>query len=488
VVTVRKSARVILTLLALAGFSLPAASQVGTDQTSGSSTGPWLDDFHQLLSEMSAHYANLDWAVNERHVNLPTLRQQTETKLSEAKSEREARKVISEFLQSFGDGHLEIKWSGSGNATPASARPSDVCERLGYTAHALQGVDFSVLSSFKQLQTEESKVFPAGLLRLDNSTIVGVLRIGLFTEHAFPGACEQARQKLNIAQDAQCDTACSRRLGDATANLLTATLAKLEQTLRQAGATALLVDVTHNGGGSDWVEAPPRALSPVSLEESRFGFIRHEHWTKQLQERLQDVETDIKNNKGPADVLQDAAKKLQSGIEESSRPCNRADVWQTGKINCSLVVDNLLFTSGILAYAEPGSFNSLESRQTLFHPGRYEYQQEPDRLPLYVVVDRDTWSAAEYFVALLQDNQAAIILGEITGGAGCGYTNGGIPTKLRNSGAEVNMPDCVRFRADGSNEVNGITPDVLVPWADRDSSYQRARKLQLALQARRTGL
>jgi hypothetical protein len=72
---------------------------------------------------------------------------------------------------------------------------------------------------------------------------------------------------------------------------------------------------------------------------------------------------------------------------------------------------------------------------------------------------------------------AGTIVGESTGGAGCGYTNGGIPTTLKNSGAKVKMPDCVRFRADGSDEVNGIIPDSLVPWPREGSDYQRAMKL-----------
>jgi C-terminal processing protease CtpA/Prc len=103
-------------------------------------------------------------------------------------------------------------------------------------------------------------------------------------------------------------------------------------------------------------------------------------------------------------------------------------------------------------------------------------------MPLLVVVDRNSWSAAEYFAAVLHDNRAARIVGELTGGAGCGYTNAGISTSLSNSGAVVRMPDCVRLRADGSNEVAGITPDVLVPWAPRDTPFQRASKLAQALE------
>lgn len=55
--------------------------------------------------------------------------------------------------------------------------------------------------------------------------------------------------------------------------------------------------------------------------------------------------------------------------------------------------------------------------------------------------------------------------------------------KLKNSGGEVEMPDCVRFRADGSNESGGITPDVLVPWTKHDSSFQRVKKLIAALES-----
>ena len=92
-------------------------------------------------------------------------------------------------------------------------------------------------------------------------------------------------------------------------------------------------------------------------------------------------------------------------------------------------------------------------------------------------MDGDTWSAAEYFAAILQDNGAATILGNVTGGAGCGYTNGGIPSTLKNSRAVVKMPDCVRLRKDGSNENVGVVPDVWIPWTVHDNSYTSAQKL-----------
>jgi C-terminal processing protease CtpA/Prc len=78
---------------------------------------------------------------------------------------------------------------------------------------------------------------------------------------------------------------------------------------------------------------------------------------------------------------------------------------------------------------------------------------------------------------MLRDNNAATVIGYPTLGAGCGYTNGGIPTTLKNSGARVRMPDCVRYRLNGTNEINGITPDVWVPWRQNDSPFQRVKRV-----------
>jgi hypothetical protein len=77
--------------------------------------------------------------------------------------------------------------------------------------------------------------------------------------------------------------------------------------------------------------------------------------------------------------------------------------------------------------------------------------------PLAVLVDNETWSAAEEFAALLQDNHAAVIVGTRTGGAGCGHTWGGTPTVLENSGAafkarliQKHLPDALALAADSA--------------------------------------
>ena len=101
--------------------------------------------------------------------------------------------------------------------------------------------------------------------------------------------------------------------------------------------------------------------------------------------------------------------------------------------------------------------------------------------PVIVLVDEQTASAAEEFAALRQDNRAAFVLGSRTAGLGCGHTWGGTPTRLANSGAILNLPDCARFRADGTNEVRGVFPDLLLPWRAIDGAAFRARMLEAVL-------
>jgi peptidase S41-like protein len=446
---------------------------------------PWLEDFGQLRSEMSSHYANLEYAVKDRRMDLPALRRETEEKLSTSCSEADARKAMEAFLSAFGDGHLELDWPKpeSGTAQDKAAETGSLCVRLGYKKFGFKpGIEFSALPGFTAIGGEGADWFPGGILRASDSVRLGVIRIAILSEHAYPEACEQTTAALKLAPTAKCDEQCENDVERETANRLTDEIVHRAEQLRASGATAILVDITRNGGGSNWAEAPPRALSSVPLMEAHAEFIRHEHWTKQLQDHLAEVEADLKSGAEPTGVLQDAAARLRSGIAQSQQPCDRSQVWVNEQFSCSLLVDGALFDAG-LRYAAPGSFASWKSRTLLFDPLRYKYSESGGRLPLVVAVDANTWSAAEYFAAVLQDNQAATIVGTVTGGAGCGYTDGGIPTTLKNSHAAVKMPDCVRLRRNGMNEAAGVTPDVLIPWSAHDSPAIKAEKLLESLKS-----
>jgi C-terminal processing protease CtpA/Prc len=96
-------------------------------------------------------------------------------------------------------------------------------------------------------------------------------------------------------------------------------------------------------------------------------------------------------------------------------------------------------------------------------------------------VDGGTGSASEQFAAVLQDNKAAVIFGAPTAGAGCGHTNGGTPTTLTHSEGILELPDCARIRRDGSNEVGGIDPDILIGFRTTDGMRRKGLRVAPAL-------
>jgi hypothetical protein len=437
---------------------------------------------------MSSHYANLEFAVISRRMDLPKLKQETERRIKDANDEDQERRIFQNFLDSFGDGHLGIHWprKAESSSTPPPITQT-LCDRLGYTYHRKEGIDFSLLPDFHSLDDLDAQLFPGGILSLEGMPRMGIVRIANFGETGYPEACQEAVQQLHMPTEeydaCKPESQCGGEVRRATGNLLTRDLVRRVASLQKAGAQRLLIDITNNDGGSNWVLPVVRSVSPIPLEDMRIAFIKNPHWTRDFRSQLVDVEADLKAKKQPEETLGSARTTLQKAIALSEEKCNLSSVWTTGERPCSLLVPDLIYFSGLLPYAKPDVFSGFESMSVLFHPLWYTYAERQNSLPVAVLVNGHTWSSAEYFAAILQDNKAAQIIGQLTGGAGCGYTNGGIPVVLKNSGAQVKMPDCVRLRADGSNEVVGITPDLLVPWADRDSPFQRAHKLEVVLRA-----
>src|ERR1700687_1721287 len=190
----------LLMLASRAGSSAPSPSPPDSGIESNVGWGEperqgWLRDFRQLIDEMSSHYANLEWAVKERHMDLARLRSETEGKILSASNAEEERRVFRDFAAAFGDGHLSITWPQE-NKAPTGSLPPDggsgsgfLCARLGYSGRGRAGLDLSSLQGFRPVPDADQSGFPGGILRLAADSAVGGLRISLFSEKAFLGAC-----------------------------------------------------------------------------------------------------------------------------------------------------------------------------------------------------------------------------------------------------------------------------------------------------------
>jgi hypothetical protein len=247
---------------------------------------PWIADLQQVREVVTAHYANLEWAVKDRGVDLPAAYARAETGLGKAGGEAEARRLMSAFLSGFGDGHLRVEWpttqpvGAPAPTTPsAPARPGNaesLCGELGFSSW---GEDTRAvarrLPGYEPLrETPAAKYFPAGTIRREGRTI-GVLRIHLFMPQSRPDLCREVLAAAPEPNDGPCDVFCRNRLMARIEAHYSDALAQQLDALNKAGADVLLLDLAGNGGGSDWVGAAARMISPKPLRAQPLGLIRH---------------------------------------------------------------------------------------------------------------------------------------------------------------------------------------------------------------------
>lgn len=493
-------------LLVLAGLGLIGFAAYGIHDRVTFSREAWKADFAQLLDHTSKVYANLEWA-QQKGVDLPKLRRDTLEALDRAESNAEAREAIRAFTRAFGDGHfvvhrvklskrLERWWRSlrapaSSEETPLTAQtPADVaCARLGF-GPSTEAPRFDVTAHGGELVAAEHPAdaqFPAGTVPLAGGAKLGLLRIGTFGLERYGASCQEAWAAFRTTLQGTCHEVCQEEF--VYTKVPTALLKALERRidqLEQRGVTGLAVDVTGNGGGTDWVEAAARVFSPREVSGIRIQAIRHPHWQTRSAELLKELETALQTPglaEGDRVLLAEAIARQRAFHAEVSAPCDRSGLWEGKPVACSGLTATPRYSTGVLPRVPAGALAKLEIRTALDKTLAYDFTPGRFRGPLYVLIDGGTGSAAEAFAAVLADTGGATLLGTRTVGAGCGYTNGGVPAKLTHSGLEVRMPDCVRLRADGTNEVDGIAPQLGVEW--ESDSAGRAEQLVAAVTSAR---
>ncbi len=447
----------------------------------------WIADLRQTREAMGAHYANLDWAVNEREAPLGQLFQIGEQRLRAARNDAEAREVFERLEKYLGDGHVDFVWSSapsaSGAAVVASSAgpdPRPPCEVLGFKADGRDGQAVAArLPDYRALEGESG--FPAGIVEVEGRK-VGVIRIAQLSAYAHPQSCAAALAAFTRPADQPCDDACLESLRVMAVDRVTEDLSARIRAMRDAGAETLLVDLAGNGGGSEWTEVAVRLFSPLRLKSARVGFPRHPHWVERFAADEQRLAEAARGQSRADRARLDSYRTVfaQAG-QEAAAPCDPTPWFTAGaKSECAWLTTAPLYATGVLAELDPSIIGKPWAAE-VFAPLAYRFEPGVWTGPLMVLVDGGTASAAEEFAAVLQDNAAAVVLGAPTRGAGCGHARGEIETVLRHSGARLRLPNCARLRADGTNEVGGVSPQVLIGFRDNDGPRNRVARLHAVL-------
>jgi hypothetical protein len=461
----------------ICAFAIAAASPAFGQAEMRFDPSLWLSDLEQMRSAFREKYANWEWLAEEREVDLERMFALGAQRLGRVGSDAEARALFDRFVRQVGDGHVTLTWPTP--PRPAAQAPAgaaaaafDLCASLGYDARQSSAGLAPALTGYSAL-AGEGNVFAAGTITVDGRK-VGVVRIGVFQPHGSPALCRAAAQALSIPEDKPCDERCADAILTWAYKRLTSDFEDRLRQIEAAGAQALLVDITGNGGGSEWAEAAARSVSGRPLVSARRGFVRGPHWARQwggLAQKLQAWAKDAPD--AERRQLLAWAAEAEAARKEAERPCTDG---------CPRIA-RAGFATGLVGTAPAGAFKGKPWAPHIFSIAQHDYHDGVWSGPLLVLVDQETWSAAEEFAAILQDNEAAVVIGARTGGAGCGHTWGGTPTRLSNSGAVLQLPDCVRYRKDGSNEVRGIIPDHLVGFRANDGARLKARLVEAKLGA-----
>ena len=463
----------------------------------------FLADYTRLKQHLSEAYANLEWVTSHRGLDLNALDAKTTQAISEASSAGEAREALQAFVKAFRDPHFytrDLKPSIFKRLTSAvsssektkirsemSARKA--CDTLGFSNRDL-GFDltFERQSGYRKVTSVDANPFHAGVLKLGSGKRLGVIRIAHFGEDGYPEVCREmwkvhAPKIEELCQDGWC--------GGFHMKVRDRLLAYLEDRidhLQTIGYDTLVIDITGNGGGTDWVHAAAEIVSPEQLACSRSSFVKHPHWTKITASMVGDVEAELERedlSENTRRTLETALANLQNLHRQTKAPCDRSALWEGpgSEPGCSNIVDGKTYTCGLFPTMEAGALEDVDNPGLYYKAMQNEYTPHVNKRPLVVLIDHGTASASELFGSVLQDSKAAILVGSRSYGAGCGFVNGGIPLTLEHAGLKVMAPDCVRFRADGMNEIEGMQPDIKLDWSRKDSARSRTEKVLAALRS-----
>jgi peptidase S41-like protein len=449
----------------------------------------WREDYATLKHELERSYSHLAWAASaESGVDLLAVDRRTRLALDAAQSDADATAAIVSFIAGFHDGHLATVVTpepvGAGTEPPPRASDTDAraaCAAFGYgpATRVAFSLPFESLDGFSMLVDGISQAFRSGTALVGEHRY-GLVRIPRFRPAEYPSICVGAWSTLRAngsvptaaaIQDA-IDSAWLRELADRLA------------ALRTERVDAVLVDVGGDGGGNDVGEWAPRLFTSREVHSAPLLMHAGPLGAKYLDEQLQGLNDALATHADDTRTeatLRPAIEVFERRKHESlTQSCDMSWVWREQRrfdpTKCSGLID-AGFASGAVDYLAPGSL-APDAAAALYWPSKADPMRGAWNGPVYLLTDSGTASAAEMFAARMRDSGIAKTVGVRTLGLGCGSMVENAPLTLPHSRLSVRIPNCVRLRADGTDEVAGIAPDLAVlPTANESPRARAARVL-----------
>ncbi|HZP65282.1 MAG TPA: S41 family peptidase [Rudaea sp.] len=450
---------------------------------------PWLEDYAYLKHALEREDANLAWFASAAGgLDLPALDRRTQRALASAADEADAKAALLGFIGAF-HGHTAalpalapaVKSAEPPRLDFAGLDAAAGCAALGFgsTKSVAFSLPFESLPGFTLVADGSARSFRTGVASAGGKRL-GLLRIPYFRPAEYLEPC------LGGWRDAAAATADPAKLKERLALRVYATVAERLAELARRGVDVLVVDVGGNSGGDDMGEFLTRLFTTRNVQSARLMMTAGPVATAYLDERVGDLKRALQGGDGE---LARSAEHAIAGFEArkravEARRCDMAWVWRERRpwnpAGCSRLVD-VGYASGALDDVAPTSAGDLA--QALYWPAVVDAWRGAWSGPVYVLTNGQTYSSAEMFTARMRDNGVARTVGTATGGDGCGFMQDDVPIVLPHSRLRFRAPDCVRLRADGTDEVAGIAPDVPIAPTDGESPRARAARALEAIAA-----
>ncbi|HEY7811277.1 MAG TPA: S41 family peptidase [Allosphingosinicella sp.] len=211
----------------------------------------WKADFERIKAGLAQGYANLDWQVERRGLNLKRADAQIGAMLDKATRDAEAMLALTKLVDAFRDPHLAFQ----PGPPPPSARALPAMSALPGAAPACTDVDepraatrlpYAKSPKWRPLA---GAPFPSGYVGT-----TGFIRIPSFDEARYAPACAGIAEDDPRARQLAYRAALNRML-----------LGRIAA-LKAKGVKRLVIDLSGNGGGSEWSSELAALLAAGTLE------------------------------------------------------------------------------------------------------------------------------------------------------------------------------------------------------------------------------